>query len=125
MSSRCSCRGTYRPCSAGSPRIASSALAICRNFAARRRSNRCSAAGATLAAPGVIGSRAVQAIEAADALVTGKLTIDMHSHGGGFIREDSTADPVADAMRTGGMAVACLAIVSDAPTHQVFPDRRI
>ncbi len=83
------------------------------------------AAGAALAAPGIIGSRAVQAIEAADALVTGKLTIDMHSHGGGFIREDTAADPIADAMRTGGMAVACLAIVSDSPTHKVFPDRRI
>src|SRR5580700_1873206 len=81
--------------------------------------------GAMLAAPGVIGLRAAQAIEAADALVTGKLTIDMHSHGGGFIREDTTPDPVGEAMRAGGMAVACLAIVADSPTHKVFPDRRI
>src|SRR5438105_184350 len=83
------------------------------------------AAGAVLAASGVIGSRVAQAIEAANALVTGKLTVDMHSHGGGFIREDTAPDPLADAMRTGGMAVVCLAIVSDAPTHKVFPDRRI
>jgi membrane dipeptidase len=49
----------------------------------------------------------------------------MHSHGGGFIREDTAPDPVADAMRAGGMAVASLAIVSDAPTTRVFADRRI
>jgi hypothetical protein len=56
-----------------------------------------------------------EAIEAANALVTGKLTVDMHSHGGGFIREDSTPDAVADSMRTGGMAVASL---------ESFPTRR-
>jgi len=49
----------------------------------------------------------------------------MHSHGGGFIRADTVPDPVADAMRAGGMAVACLAIVADSPTHRLFPDRRI
>ncbi len=83
------------------------------------------AAGAALAAPGVIGARAAEAIHEANALVTGRLTIDMHSHGGGFIREESTPDPVVDAMRTGGLAVACLAVVSDSPTHRVFPDRTI
>jgi membrane dipeptidase len=83
------------------------------------------AAGAVLAAPGLIGSRAAEAIEAANALVTGRLTIDMHSHGGGFVRDDSSPDPVVDAMRAGGMAVACLAIVSDSPTHKVFPDHSI
>lgn len=82
------------------------------------------AAAAALASPG-IRSRVAQAAEAADALVTGKLTIDMHSHGGGFIREDSTPDPVIDAMRAGGLAAACLAIVADSPTHKVFPDRTI
>jgi membrane dipeptidase len=82
-------------------------------------------AAAALAASAGMSSRAADAIEAANALVSGKLTIDMHSHGGGFIREDSTADPVGEAMRTGGMAIACLAIVSDAPTHKVFPDRTI
>jgi membrane dipeptidase len=83
------------------------------------------ATGAVSAASGIIGSRMAQAIEAANALVTGKLTVDMHSHSGGFIREDTAPDPVADAMRTGGIAVARLAIVSDAPTNKVFPDRRI
>ena len=82
------------------------------------------AAGALLAAP-VIRPRMAEAIEAAAALVTGKLTIDMHSHGGGFIRADSTPDDVGDAMRTGGMAVAALAVVADTPTTRVFPDHRI
>jgi membrane dipeptidase len=83
------------------------------------------AAAAALAAPGILSARAAEAIDAANALVTGRLTIDMHSHSGGFIREDSTLDPVIDAMRAGGMAVACLAIVADSPTHKVFPDHRI
>ena len=72
-----------------------------------------------------MSARAAEAIDAANALVTGRLTIDMHSHGGGFIREDTTADPVVDAMRAGGLAVACLAIVSDSPTHKIFADRTI
>ena len=52
------------------------------------------AAGAVLAGSGIVRSRAAEAIEAANALVTGRLTIDMHSHGGGFIREDTAGDPV-------------------------------
>jgi len=83
------------------------------------------AAGAALAAPGLVGARAAEAVDAANALVTGRLTVDMHSHAGGFIRPGSTPDTVVDAMRAGGMAVACLAIVSDSPTHKVFPDHTI
>lgn len=83
------------------------------------------AAGAALAVPGSISSRAAETIDAANVLVTGRLTVDMHSHGGGFIREDTTADPVVDSMRAGGLAVACLAIVADSPTHKIFPDRTI
>jgi hypothetical protein len=49
----------------------------------------------------------------------------MHSHGGAYIREDTGPYPVADAMRAGGVTAASLAIVSDAPTTQVFADRRI
>jgi hypothetical protein len=33
--------------------------------------------------------------------------------------------PVADPMRDGGMAVLCLAIVSDSPTHHVTAEKRI
>jgi len=58
-------------------------------------------------------------------LLTGALTIDMHSHAGRFIRDNTVFEPVAEPMRAGGLAVACLAIVADSPTHRVFPDRRI
>ncbi|MBV9552531.1 MAG: peptidase M19, partial [Alphaproteobacteria bacterium] len=83
------------------------------------------AAGAALAAPGLIGRAAAQAIDAANALVTGRLTIDIHSHGGGFIGESTAPDPVVEAMRAGGVAVACMAIVADSPTNKIFPDGTI
>jgi membrane dipeptidase len=82
-------------------------------------------AAAVLAAPGAIAARAADAIDAANVLVTGRLTIDMHSHGGGFTRPNSTPDPVVNSMRAGGLAIACLAIVSDSPTHKIFPDHSI
>jgi len=62
---------------------------------------------------------------AAARLLSGALTIDIHSHAGHFIRENTALEPVAEPMRAGGLAVACLAIVADAPTHRVFPDGRI
>jgi membrane dipeptidase len=83
------------------------------------------AAGAALAGSGILRARAADAIDAANAVVTGKLTVDMHSHGGGIIREDIIPDPVVDAMRAGGMAVACLAMVSDVPATKVLADHRI
>jgi membrane dipeptidase len=49
----------------------------------------------------------------------------MHSHAGRFVRENRAFEPVADPMRAGGLTVACLAIVSDTPTHRVFGDGRI
>ena len=49
----------------------------------------------------------------------------MHSHAGRFIRDNTAFEPVAEPMRAGGLAVACLAIVSDGPTHRVFADGRI
>jgi membrane dipeptidase len=58
-------------------------------------------------------------------LLTGALTIDMHSHAGRFVRDNTASEPVAEPMRAGGLAVACLSIVADSPTHRVFPDRRI
>ncbi len=64
-------------------------------------------------------------VAAARRLTAGALTIDMHSHEGRFIRADTVFEPVAEPMRAGGMAVACLAVVADSPTHRVFPDRRI
>lgn len=59
-----------------------------------------------------------------------RVTIDTHSHGGAVLRvrqEGGHAPftPLASAMREGGLAVACLAIVSDSPTHRVTPEGRI
>jgi membrane dipeptidase len=62
---------------------------------------------------------------AAHPLLGGALTIDLHSHAGHFIRENATFEAVAEPMRAGGLAVACLAIVADLPTHRLFPDGRI
>lgn len=67
--------------------------------------------------------------EAAEFL-TARTTIDCHSHAGRILRvrqEEGHAPftPLAEPMRAGGLAVACLAIVSDSPTHRVTPEGRI
>ena len=53
--------------------------------------------------------------------------VDLHSHAGKLlaVRSNALFTPVAEPMRQGGLAVACLAIVSDAPTHRVMADHRI
>jgi membrane dipeptidase len=56
--------------------------------------------------------------------------IDLHSHAGGIaspknIRSHSALGDVAEPMKVGGMAVACLAVVSDGPTHILMPDGRL
>jgi membrane dipeptidase len=55
------------------------------------------------------------------------VTVDVHSHAGKLLSVKSQAafTPVAAPMRKGGLAVVCLAIVSDAPTHHVAADHRI
>jgi len=57
-------------------------------------------------------------------LAAGALTIDMHSHAGNFIRAGTAFEPVAEPMRAGGMAVACLAVVADSPTHRMSTEDR-
>lgn len=62
--------------------------------------------------------------------IEGMATIDVHSHAGGVIglrRVEAEGGflPVAAPMREGGMAVLCLAIVSDSPTHHLTEERRI
>ena len=54
-------------------------------------------------------------------------TVDLHSHAGRLLalRTAPPLTPVAEPMRQGGLAVTCLAIVSDQPTHRVGADRRI
>ncbi len=61
------------------------------------------------------------------ALMAGAATVDMHSHAGKllYVRTDAPFTPVADPMRQGGLAVVCLAVVSDSPTHHVMADHRI
>lgn len=57
-------------------------------------------------------------------------TIDIHSHASainGVARVTGNAPPlpVAAPMNAGGLAVVCLAAVSDSPVHRVMPDDRI
>ena len=57
-------------------------------------------------------------------------SVDIHTHAGRVIglarvEHGGAFEPVAEPMRDGGMAVLCLAIVSDAPTHHVTADKRI
>ena len=62
--------------------------------------------------------------------IDGAATVDLHSHAGGIasvrrMRSGVGFSEIATPMRQGGMAVACLAIVSDGPTHKVAADGRI
>jgi membrane dipeptidase len=58
-------------------------------------------------------------------LVTGALTVDIHSHAGRILRTTAPLEPVAAPMREGGMAVLCLAMVADSPATRLMPDHRI
>jgi len=77
-------------------------------------------------APLLCLAAAAPAIEASE-VTTGIATVDVHSHAGALLQVRSNAPftPVAEPMRQGGLAVACLAIVSDSPTHRVMADHRI
>jgi membrane dipeptidase len=64
------------------------------------------------------------------AAIADQATVDIHSHAGRIIgtRAVELHDdfrPVAEPMRAGGMAVLCLATVSDSPVHRVMQDGRI
>ena len=63
----------------------------------------------------------------AQAVVADSTTVDMHSHAAKLlaVRSDAPFTPLADPMREGGLAVTCLAIVSDSPTHRVMADGHI
>ena len=54
-------------------------------------------------------------------------TVDLHSHAAKllYIKSDAPFTPLAGPMREGGLAVTCLAIVSDSPTHAVMADGHI
>jgi len=81
-----------------------------------------------LAAPAQ--AQAQDADAQARAVIGSAATVDIHSHAGavhGVRRVESHApfQPLAAPMRAGGMAVICLAVVSDSPTHKTYPDKRI
>ncbi len=61
------------------------------------------------------------------AVTADSAAVDLHSHAGRILRlrNPEPFTPVAAPMRQGGLSVACLAIVSDAPTHRIGPDNRI
>lgn len=63
-------------------------------------------------------------------LLQGMASVDIHSHAGRIIgvrrvENGGAFEPVAGPMRDGGMAVLCLAIVADSPTHHVTAEKRI
>lgn len=88
------------------------------------------ASAAILSIAGRQRARAEAAQERGLAALAGAVTVDMHSHAGGFngirrLNDNAPYLPLAAPMRAGGMAVACLAIVPDAPAHKVLADERI
>ena len=85
-------------------------------------------AGLAACAPQAGGADAIGGAErdaATRRLVTGALTVDIHSHAGRILRTSAPLEPVAAPMREGGMGVLCLAIVADSPATRLMPDRRI
>lgn len=89
----------------------------------------CLPGGAAAQTPGSAGMPAQERSEAF-AFLADRPTIDCHSHAGGILRlraegADAPFVPLAEPMRRGGLAVACLAIVSDKPTHRVTSEGRI
>jgi membrane dipeptidase len=66
----------------------------------------------------------------AETLLASQPTVDTHSHAGSIIgvrnvEEHRNFSEVAGPMRSGGMSVLCLAIVSDSPCHKLMPDGRL
>jgi membrane dipeptidase len=59
-------------------------------------------------------------------LLADTVTVDTHSHAGGLLRvRGGPFTPVSAPMRDGGLAVACLAVLTDSPTHHLAADHRI
>jgi membrane dipeptidase len=76
-----------------------------------------------------VAAAAPSAAAAARQAMADTVTIDMHSHAGALIgvwrvHDDAPFTPLAAPMRAGGMAVACLAIVPDAPALRSVADTR-
>ena len=60
-----------------------------------------------------------ETIAAALAVLRDSISVDVHTHGGasGITSTAPPSDDLAKAMRTGSLAVACLADVPDTPIH--------
>ena len=68
--------------------------------------------------------------DGARAAIEATTTVDLHSHAGDIanstrMRSGQAFGPVSVPMRAGGMAVVCLAVVSDGPTHKLMADGRL
>jgi membrane dipeptidase len=84
----------------------------------------------TLAAGPLMCLAAAIAPGDARAAIEATTTVDLHSHAGGIanlarMRSGQAFGSVAEPMRKGGMAVVCLAVVSDNTTVKLLPDGRL
>lgn len=103
-------------------------------WAAAATQQACTSTAASVLAPPAPASASMPAStpppEASRRLLETMASVDIHTHAGHILGLDRVEHgapftPVAGAMREGGMAVLCLAIVSDAPTHHVTAEQRI
>ena len=99
-------------------------------LAAAAAQQACTSAPASLLAAPASASAPSPAPNESRRLLDATASVDIHTHAGHILGLDRVEHgapfvPVADPMRDGGMAVLCLAIVSDAPTHHVTADKRI
>lgn len=81
--------------------------------------------GALLAVGACRGPKHDASAGPADAALVAATTIDMHSHAGNFMRRNQAFEALAQSMRAGRLAVACLATVADGPLNSVIAGGRI
>jgi membrane dipeptidase len=84
------------------------------------------AASTSSTTPEQLARRHAAALETLEAFAS----VDIHSHAGALLHVGSAGGtaaflPLAAPMKAGRLAVVCLAIVSDSPTHRVTPEGRI
>ena len=99
-------------------------------WAAAATQQACTSGPASLLTTPASASASSPAPDESRRLLDSMASVDIHTHAGHILGLDRVEHgapfvPVADPMRDGGMAVLCLAIVSDAPTHHVTADKRI
>ena len=99
-------------------------------WAAAATQQACTSPPASLLAPPAPASALAAAPNESRRLLESMASVDVHTHAGHIlglerVEHGGRFAPVADPMREGGMAVLCLAIVSDAPTHHVTAEKRI